>query len=67
MLHVGNAHIIPVGGLIWVGAIPLAEQNLVDFLAASTRMFADYFGQKADFTGRMTVQFNAHTQRTAGL
>jgi hypothetical protein len=30
-------------------------------------MFADYFGQKADFTGRMTVQFNAHTQRTAGL
>jgi len=67
VLHVGNAHIIPVGGLIWIGALPLAEQNLVDFLAASTRMFADYFGQKADFTGRMTVQFNAHTQRTAGL
>lgn len=67
VLHVGNIHVIGAGDLIYTGAADTALNALVADFAASTRYFADYYGQKADFTGRVTVQFNAHTQRTLGL
>ncbi len=67
VLHVGNIHVIGAGDLIYVGATDAALDALVAGLAASTRYFADFYGQKADFTGRVTVQFNAHTQKTLGL
>ena len=67
VLHVGNIHVISAGDLIYTGASDGALIALVDNLGASTRYFADFYGQKADFTGRITVQFNAHTQRVLGL
>lgn len=67
VLHVGNIHVIGAGDLIYTGATDSALTALLADLAASTRYFADFYGQKADFTGRVTVQFNAHTQRVLGL
>lgn len=67
VLHVGNIHVISAGDLIYTGASDSAMASLLDNLATSTRYFADFYGQKADFTGRITVQFNAHTQKTLGL
>jgi hypothetical protein len=40
--------------------------TLVDFLNASTRFWADFYGQKAAYTGRVHVQFNAHEQKRTG-
>lgn len=67
VLHVGNIHVVGAGDLIYTGATDAALDALVAQFAASTRYFADFYGQKADFTGRVTVQFNAHTQRVLGL
>lgn len=67
VLYVGNIHVIAAGDLTYVGAADTALNALVANLSASTRYFADYYGQKADFTGHVTVQFNAHTQRVLGL
>jgi hypothetical protein len=67
VLHVGNIHVIGAGDLIYTGATDAALTALTAALSASTRFYADYYGQKADPTGRVTVQFNAHTQRTLGL
>lgn len=67
VLHVGNIRVIGAGDLIYTGAGDAGLTALLGNLAASTRYFADWYGQKADFTGRVTVQFNAHTQRVLGL
>jgi hypothetical protein len=39
---------------------------LKNHLVASTRYWADYYGQKAIARGLATIQFNAHTQRKYG-
>lgn len=67
VLHVGNIHVIGAGDLIYTGGADAALTALLAAIVASTRFFADYYGQKADPTGRTTVQFNAHTQRVLGL
>lgn len=67
VLHVGDIHVISAGDKIYSGATDVAFAALIANFASSTRYFADYYGQKADFTGRITVQFNAHTQKVLGL
>jgi hypothetical protein len=67
VLFTGNNHPGIPGSTELVGAMPPDIQGVIDHLASSTRLFADSYGQKADFTGNATVQFNAHTQRVRGL
>ena len=41
-------------------------QRLADNLNLSTRIFADFYGQKGDVAAYAPVQFNAHAQRVLG-
>jgi hypothetical protein len=43
-----------------------AFHTLATVLNGSLRYWADIWGQKADTTGRVSVQFNAHVQRVIG-
>jgi hypothetical protein len=56
-----------VGAVIMTGTLDPALVSLVAVLAESTRMWADFYGQKEDFTGRVTLQFNAAIQKSKGL
>ena len=53
--------------LVLTGVLPAAIASLMFGLSSSTRYFADSYGQKADPTGRVTVQFNAMIQKSKGL
>lgn len=67
VMFTGNAYPMPPAGQILIGTVPAAISSLVAILAASTRMWADFYGQKVDFTGRLTLQFNAAIQKSKGL
>lgn len=67
VLFTGNAYSMAVGAVIVTGTLDPALVSLIAVLAESTRMWADFYGQKEDFTGRVTLQFNAAIQKSKGL
>lgn len=67
VLFTSNAYVLTPGELVMTGVLPAAIASLMFGLSSSTRYFADSYGQKADPTGRVTVQFNAMIQKSKGL
>lgn len=65
MLFVSNAYNITPGEIVNPAPdVPL--QNLMSDLDSYLRYWADFYGQHADTTGVVNVQFNAHEQRRNG-
>jgi len=67
VLFTGNAYNMAVGQTIMVGTVDPALVSLAFILGESTRLWADFYGQKIDWTGRVTLQFNAAIQKSKGL
>lgn len=67
VLFAGNAFPMAIGSTILTGTIPAALSSLAFVLGESTRLWADFYGQKVDWVGRVTVQFNAAIQKSKGL
>jgi hypothetical protein len=65
-LFTGNAYFWPSGAKYLSTPVDLPMGSLIGWLNSNLRWFADFYGQHADTTGLVAVQFHAHTQRVAG-
>lgn len=65
LLFTSNAYMITPGEIVNISPdVPL--QNLMNDFDTYLRYWADFYGQHADCTGIVNVQFNAHEQRRNG-
>lgn len=65
VLFTGSTYPVPAGSKYLSGP-DTALLALIDVLNNSDVVWADYFGQKANYSGRIAVQFNAHEQKRSG-